>query len=161
MVLSGAEDGVFGTILHRMILWELVKVFTIALVGITGILLMAGLIAEASQQGLGPGQVLAAIPLLVPSTLPYTIPATTLFATCVVYGRLSADNEILAIKSAGASVLDVVKPGVLLGLAMSAATMGLYWSAIPRTHRLLRALVHHDAKELIYALLKRHGAIRT
>ncbi len=150
----------FGSILHRMILWELVKVFTIALVGITGILLMAGLIAEASQQGLGPGQVLAAIPLLVPSTLPYTIPATTLFATCVVYGRLSADNEILAIKSAGASVLDVVKPGVLLWLAMSAATMGLYWSAIPRTHRLLRALVHHDAKELIYALLKRHGAIR-
>src|SRR5262249_39699403 len=90
---SETEGGVFGSILHRMILWELVKVFTIALVGITGILLMAGLIAEASQQGLGPGQVLAAIPLLIPSTLPYTIPATTLFATCVVYGRLAADNE--------------------------------------------------------------------
>jgi lipopolysaccharide export system permease protein len=151
---------VFGSILHRMILWELVKVFSIALVGITAILLMAGLIAEASQQGLGPGQVLAAIPLLVPSTLPYTIPATTLFATCVVYGRLAADNEVLAIKSAGASALHVVKPGLVLGLAMSAATMGLYWSVIPRTHRLLRALIHDDAKELIYALLKKHGSIR-
>src|SRR5947208_7124580 len=98
-----------------MVLWELCKVFLIALVGITGILLMAGIIAEASQQGLGPAQILAAIPLLVPSTLPYTIPATTLFATCVVYGRLSADNEILAIKSSGINVLQVVKPGIILG----------------------------------------------
>src|SRR6266436_1669408 len=110
--------GVFGTILFRMILWDLVKVFLIALVTITGILLLAGIIAEASQQGLSPSQILAAIPLLIPSTLPYTIPATTLFATCVVYGRMSADNEILAIKAAGINILRVVAPAVLLGVLM-------------------------------------------
>ena len=77
----------FGSILHRMILWELAKVFGLSLLGITGILLMAGIVAEASQQGLNPLQVLEIIPLLIPSTLPYTLPATTLFATCVVYGR--------------------------------------------------------------------------
>src|SRR6476661_547038 len=98
-----------STILFRMILWELVKVFVIALVGITGLLLMAGIIAEASQQGLGPGQILTAIPLLIPSTLPYTIPATTLFAACVVYGRLAGDNEILAIKSSGINIIKVVR----------------------------------------------------
>jgi lipopolysaccharide export system permease protein len=151
---------VFGSILHRMILWELTKVFLIALTGITGILLMAGLISEASQQGLGPSQVLAAIPLLIPSTLPYTIPATTLFATCIVYGRLAADNEVLAVKSAGVNVLSLVTPGVVLGLAMSVATMGLYWSAIPRTHRLLRELIFQDARELLYTLLKKHHALR-
>src|SRR5438046_10745109 len=107
-----------------MILWELAKVFVLSLVGITGILLMGGIIAEASQQGLGPAQILAAIPLLIPSTLPYTIPATTLFATCVVYGRLAADNEILAIKSAGVNIIQVVKPGIILGLVMSAVPMG-------------------------------------
>src|SRR5262244_3673924 len=99
-----------------MILWELAKVFLMSLLTITGILLLAGIIAEASQQGLGPGQILAAIPLLVPSTLPYTIPATTLFATCVVYGRLAADNEILALRAAGVHLLRVVGPGILLGL---------------------------------------------
>jgi lipopolysaccharide export system permease protein len=150
---------VFGSILQRMILWELTKVFLMSLVGITGILLMAGIIAEASQQGLGPGQILAAIPLLIPSTLPYTIPATTLFATCVVYGRLAADNEILAIKSAGIHLRLVVKPGMILGAAMSAATLGLYYQAIPYTHRLLRALVYNDAEEFIYAILRKHGSI--
>jgi lipopolysaccharide export system permease protein len=142
-----------------MILWELCKVFVMALVAITGILLMAGLIAEATQQGLGPGQILAAIPLLIPSTLPYTIPATTLFATCVVYGRLSADNEILAIKAAGVNLVHVVKPGVILGLAMSALTMTLYYDVIPRTHRVLRNLVLSDAEELLYSLLRRHGMV--
>src|SRR6202035_2921629 len=124
------EVFVFG-ILHRMILGELAKVFLMSLIGITGILLMAGIIAEASQQGLGPKQILAAIPLLIPSTLPYTIPATTLFAACVVYGRLSADNEILAIKACGVNLLHVVKPGLILGLVMSLSTLGLYYRIIP------------------------------
>lgn len=149
----------FGTILFRMILWELTKVFVISLVGITGLLLMAGIIAEASQQGLGPAQILAAIPLLIPSTLPYTIPATTLFATCVVYGRLAADNEVLAIKASGVNVLNVVTPGVILGLTMSLATLGLYYRVIPYTHYLLRAMVFHDAEEFMYSILRRHGTI--
>src|SRR3954451_19212212 len=113
------EAWMFWSLLHRMILWELVKVFVMSLVGITGILLMAGIIAEASQQGLGPAQILAAIPLIIPSTLPYTIPATTLFATTVVYGRLAHDSEILAIKAAGINIFHIVVPGILLGVVMS------------------------------------------
>jgi lipopolysaccharide export system permease protein len=142
-----------------MILWELTKVFLMSLVGITGILLMAGIVAEASQQGLGPAQILAAIPLLIPSTLPYTIPATTLFAACVVYGRLSADNEILAIRSAGVNILKVVKPGIYLGLVMAGVTMGLYYRIIPYTHLLLRSMVFNDAEELLYSMLKKNNSI--
>jgi lipopolysaccharide export system permease protein len=150
---------VFGGILHRMILWELIKVFAMALAGITGILLMAGIVAEASQEGLGPSQILAAIPLLIPSTLPYTIPATTLFACCVVYGRLAADNEILAIKSSGVNLLQVVGPGLLLGLAASLATMGLYCDVIPTSHRMLRTMAFNDAEELLYSMLRRQHSI--
>src|ERR671933_158099 len=142
-----------------MILWELCKVFLMSLIGITGILLMAGIIAEASQQGLGPGQILAAIPLLIPSTLPYTIPATTLFATCVVYGRLSSDNEILAIKAAGVNVRMVIWPAVLLGVITTGVTMGLYYRLIPTTHCMLRSMVLKDVEESLYTLLHKDHAI--
>ncbi len=145
----------FGSILHRMILWELAKVFGMSLLGITGILLMAGIVAEASQQGLNPLQVLEIIPLLIPSTLPYTIPATTLFATCVVYGRLAADNEILAIKAAGINILHVVWAGVLLGVLMSASTMGMYYQLIPWTHALMRSMFLDDVEDSLYAVLQR------
>lgn len=148
------------SILHRMILGELVKVFLLSLTGITGLLLLAGIVAEATQQGLGPAQVLMIIPLLIPSTLPYTIPATTLFATCLVYGRLSADNEILAIKAAGVNVLRVVWPAVFLGLLMSAATMGLYYRIIPYTQSLLRTVVLKDVEDFLYAMLNRNGYFR-
>jgi lipopolysaccharide export system permease protein len=131
-----------------------------SLLGITGILVMAGVVAEASQQGLSPGQVLAAIPLLIPSTLPYTIPATTLFATCVVYGRLSADNEILAIKAAGINVMKVIWPAIFLGLAMSCTTMGLYYRLIPYTHFLLRSQFLNEVEEWLYTLLKKDHCIK-
>jgi lipopolysaccharide export system permease protein len=153
------EAFVFVSILQRMILWELVKVFFLSLLAITGILLMAGIVAEASQQGLGPMQVLEIIPLLIPSTLPYTLPATTLFATCVVYGRLAADNEILAIKAAGVNIMKVLWPGVLLGLIMSCSTMGLYYRIIPYTHHLMRTLFLNDVKEVLYSLLKKDKGI--
>src|SRR3954447_16712285 len=140
------------SILHRTILWELVRVFSLSLIGITGMLLMAGIVAEATQHGLSPLQILAAIPLLIPSTLPYTLPATTLFATCVVYGRLAHDNEILAIKAAGVNVLQVVWPGIFLGVLASACTIGLYIDIIPDTHHLLRSQVLSDLEEYLYGV---------
>ncbi len=150
----------FFSILSRMILWELFRVFLMALLVITGILLMAGMVAEASQHGLGPFQIIAVMPLIIPSTLPYTLPATTLFATCVVYGRLAHDNEILAIKAAGVNVLRVVWPGVLLGLIMTVVTWGLYYQVIPMTHHMMRTMFINDVEELLYGMLKRDGCIR-
>jgi lipopolysaccharide export system permease protein len=47
---------VFGSILSRLILSELVKVFLLALTALTGMFLLAGMIQEASQRGLSPGQ---------------------------------------------------------------------------------------------------------
>ena len=148
----------FG-ILHRKILVELFRVFLLSLVALTGILLMAGIVVEASQRGLGPAQILAAIPLLIPSTLPYTLPTTTLFATCVVYGRLAHDNEILAVKSAGINLMQVIWPGIILGVGVTAGTLGLYGQIIPVSHHLLRNQVLADIEELLYATLRREGRI--
>ena len=153
------EAFVLLSILHRMILWELVKVFFLSFTALTGIVLMGGLVAEATQQGLGPMQVLAIIPLFIPSLMPYILPTSTLFATCVVYGRLAADNEILAIKAAGVNVMKVVYPGVFLGLVMSGVTLGLYYHLIPYTHRLMRTMFLNDVKEVLYSMLKKDKGI--
>jgi lipopolysaccharide export system permease protein len=148
------------SILHRMIFWELVKVFVLSLIGLTGIFVLGGVIAEATREGLGPAQVLAIIPLVIPSSLPYTIPTTTLFATCVVYGRLAHDNELTAIKAAGISMLKVVGPCLVLGLLMSGVTLGLYYRLIPYTTQLIRSLVLSDIEEYLYALLKKDHEIK-
>jgi lipopolysaccharide export system permease protein len=152
---------VFGfKLVHRTIFFEVAKVFALAWTALTALLLLAGLVAEATQHGLNPSQILDAIPLLIPNMLPYTLPTTTLFATCIVYGRLAADNEILAIKAAGVHIAHVVWPAVLLGLGASVATACLYLSVIPSTHHQLRNQFLDNIEEYLYSLLRKEGRIQ-
>ena len=148
----------WGTI-HRMILIELLKIFFLALIGLTGIILLVGIISEASKNGFGPAQILACIPILLPSLLPFTVPATTLFATCMVYGRLAADNEILALKAAGIHIVHIVWPAFFLGLVTSVVTMTLYLEVIPYTACLMRNQVFADVEELLYIVLRNESCI--
>src|SRR5262245_57894742 len=143
-----------------MILAELVKVFLMSLIALTGMFLLAGLIQEATQKGLSPGQILTIIPLIIPNTLPFTIPATTLFATCVVYGRMSADNEVLVLRAVGVNIYHLLWPALILGLGTTAATAALYYDTIPRSQRLLQARLLKDAEDIVYGILKREGGLK-
>lgn len=149
-----------GTTLNRMIFWELVRVFLLSLGTLTGLFLIVGLIQQASQLGLSLNQILNAIPLFVPSTLPLTIPATTLFASCVVYGRLSHDNEVVALKAAGVHLYRIVAPAVLLGVLTTAATAALYHTTIPATQQRLYEQILSDPEEVLYNQLRRDRCLR-
>jgi lipopolysaccharide export system permease protein len=149
-----------GTTLNRLIFWELVKVFLMSLGTVTGLLVTVPLFQQANQLGLTLSQVIEAIPLFVPNMLPYTIPATTLFASCVVYGRLSHDNEVVAIKAAGVHLFNILKPALLLGIITTALTAGLYHTVIPLSQQLLFKQLLDDPEELLYNMLRRDRTLR-
>jgi lipopolysaccharide export system permease protein len=149
-----------GTILNRLIFLELLKVFLLALGVLTGLLVTAGLVQQGMQMGLSFVAVIRAIPLFVPNTLPYTIPATTLFATCVVYGRLAHDNEVVAIKAAGVHMSLILRPALLLGTIASLATAGLYHTVIPVSQQMLYQQFLENPEELLYNMLRRDRSIR-
>src|SRR5207249_1507567 len=86
--------------------------------------------------------------------------ATTLFATCVVYGRLAHDNEVTAVKAAGVHLGRLIAPSVVLGLLTAGGTLALYYRYIPETHQALRTRVLGDVEDLMYGLLKRQGCLR-
>jgi lipopolysaccharide export system permease protein len=109
---------------------------------------------------LAPTQVVMIIPLLVPNTLPYTVPATCLFATCVVYGRLAHDNEITAIKAAGVHLGRLVTPALALGIMVAGGILALHYRIIPATHQMLRTQVLGDIDDLLYSQLKRQGCLK-
>ena len=67
----------FGHKVNRMLFGELARVFLMTLTGLTGLFLVGLVVQQANQLGLSMAQTIAAIPLLIPSTLPFTIPATT------------------------------------------------------------------------------------
>jgi lipopolysaccharide export system permease protein len=150
---------VFG-ILQRSILAELFKVFIPSLIGITGLIVLATIVKEASDRGLSPEQILVAISLIVPSMMPFIIPPTSLFAACVVYGRLAHDNEILAVKAAGINILHVLWPATILGLGMSGILFVMYAHLIPSSFHVFRTAIVNDAEEYVLAFLKRDHEIR-
>src|SRR5439155_502166 len=78
----------------------------------------------------------------------------------IVYGRLSADNEILALKAAGVHIIHVVWPALFLGLVTSVVTMFCFLDIIPYTGFLLRTQVIGDVEELLYMMLQKDRCIR-
>lgn len=150
----------FGGTYNRSVFWELLRVFSLTLTGLTGLFLAGLVIQNASQLGLSLGKTIAVIPLLIPMTLPYTIPATTLFASCVVYGRIAHDNEAVAIKAAGIDLLLLLRPAVLLGILTTTITAAVAHSVIPLTQRMLQDEVLKDPEDVLYNLLKKDRSYR-
>ena len=149
-----------GSTLNRMIFWELVRVFLLSLGALTGLVLIVVAVQQASQLGLSLAQLVRSMPLLVPSILPIAIPATTLFAACVVYGRLAHDNEVIALKAAGVHLFGIVRPTVLLGVITTCATAGLYHTTIPRTQQQFYDQILSDPEEVLYNMLRRDRNLR-
>ena len=118
-------------LLQRYILGELLKVFSILLSIMTVLLVFVGVFREVTESGLGPTQAAQILPFVVPSLMPFTIPATLLLTVCLVYGRISGDQEVTAAKAAGINVMSLLWPALLLGVALSAASFALTDRVIP------------------------------
>jgi lipopolysaccharide export system permease protein len=99
--------------------------------GLTVLLVAVGVVQRAVESGLGPDQLLAILPYIIPSLLPFTIPAALLFTVCLVYGRMAGDQEVIAAKAAGISVMSLLAPGFLLGGVLSVASLVLTDQVIP------------------------------
>ena len=144
-------------LLQRSILWELVRVFTLLLVGLTVMLVFIGLMREASERDLGLRQVFQIMPFVVPSLLPFTIPATVLLAVTVVYGRIASDNEITAAKSAGVHPLRLLAPAFLLGGTLTIVSFGMTDRAIPWAITNIEVVVTQAMEDIFLRVLdKQH-----
>ena len=97
---------------------DLLKVFMLANGALAGILSFGGLLRPLTEQGLEAWQVGLLLSYFTPAMTAYSLPVAVLFATSVVYGRLSADNEIIACRAGGLSHLSLCLPAAVLGLVV-------------------------------------------
>lgn len=145
----------FYGILPRYIIGQVFMAFALALVTLTAVLVLFTIVAKASELGATPGDMARLVPLIVPGTLPYTIPVAVLFAVSVVYGRIASDNEVVAVKAAGQGAMTVLLPSLLLGLALSGTLLVLSGGYIPRANRAAKVAVFRNLEDAFYKLLKK------
>ena len=111
--------------LTRYAIAEFLKVFLLTLGAMTLFMIVVIVAREALRQGLGVGPLIRLVPYGLPEALLFAVPATTLLAVCSVFGRMSSDNEFLAIKSAGISPAVLIVPTLLLTAFVSLVAVWL------------------------------------
>ena len=148
-------------IISRYIFTNLLTVFLVTLVGLTLLIVLAGVAQEAMRQGLGLGPILRLLPYILPDSLRFAVPATILFAACSVYGQMSSANEVVAIKSAGISPTAILWPVLVLGFLLSLAAVWLNDVAVSWGRRGIQRVVVQSVEQIAYGMLRTKRTYRT
>ena len=131
-------------ILRVYLLREIMGLFALSLVIVT-VLFMSQRIIQLTEwalnRGVGVQDMGRLMIYLLPSVLVIIVPIVTLFSILLGIGRLSSDNEITALKSAGIGLYRLLPPALLF--AIFASTLALFASEVmvpeaARASRLLR-----------------------
>jgi lipopolysaccharide export system permease protein len=144
-------------LLQRYIFGELLRVFTFVVLCLTVLLVFVGVFQQANEFGLGPGQLLEVLPYIVPSMLPFTIPAALLLTVSLVYGRMAGDLEVTAAKAAGVSVATILWPSFVLGAVLSAGCLILSDQVIPWAMSKIQQTVVAAMEDILLDRLRTDG----
>lgn len=75
---------------------------------------------------------------VLPFSLTFTVPWGFLTAVLLVFGRMSADNEMIALRACGVSLLRVCVPVLAVGAALSLFTFWINATVAPRAEQAMR-----------------------
>ena len=123
---------------YAYIFRELIEAFVLAFVAY-GFVMMLGVVFQPIQHGLGVMLVVKILPYYLPTTLPWVVSISMLTACVIAYGRLSSENEMLALNALGMNPIHIISPAIVL--AVMAAVPLLYCNHFieARTHELSKA----------------------
>ncbi|MCP4189423.1 MAG: YjgP/YjgQ family permease [Planctomycetaceae bacterium] len=138
----------------RYVVFELLSVFLVTLTAITSVLILAGVAKEGLREGLGVGPIMRMIPYVVPVALQVSVPATILMAASSVFGRMSADNEIVALKSLGISPMSIIYPALILAFFVSLVAVWINDIAVSWGRMGIYQVVVESVEEVAYNMLR-------
>ncbi|MSU42231.1 MAG: YjgP/YjgQ family permease [Pedosphaera sp.] len=135
--------------------WYLLRQVGGALIISVAVFTLILLLANAMKDVLGlllRGQVpasvvLEAFALLLPYVVTFSLPMGLLTAVLLVFGRLSADQELTAARAGGASLIWLVLPLLALSIVLSGLALWVNLDIAPRWKRQSRELIHRVLAE--------------
>ncbi len=97
---------------------------------------------------------------VIPFSLIYTIPWGFLVAILLVFGRLSAENELVSMRMAGVSLVRVAMPVFAIGALLCILCLWLNISMAPRSKNVIKDVLYEAVKENPNAMLD-PGVVQT
>lgn len=105
---------------------EFIMLFFVTLLATTVLVLLLlafQLVTEFEQMGVSLGQVLLLSPFIMPGAIVQALPPATMIASIMVFGRMSAENEILAAQSGGAPLRILALPLIFCGIIIFGSSL--------------------------------------
>ena len=131
-------------ILRNYTLSECILPFVLSLGVLTCVFLLGNLIQLTHlviNKGVSLITVCKVFALYVPVLLGYTLPIACLISIILGFSRLSADNEVLAIRACGVYLRKLLKPLIIVGLVFSLFLFLLNDRIIPYAHHEQRKML--------------------
>lgn len=133
------------TILRRYLFKEVLSAVALSTGGFLFVMVVGNLVKEFLPRVVS-GQLpwsdfFAIMLMLIPSVAPYVMPVGMLTGVLLVLGRLSAQNEITAMKASGLSLARITAPIVALGIAASFVAAAVNFEYAPRATTLVKARI--------------------
>lgn len=126
----------------------------------TFVLMFGVIVNEGRRQGLGLDSIFRLLPYAMPIALRFSVPASLLMSTCSVFGRMSADNEIVAAKSLGINPRTMLYPAFGVAVVLS---IGMIWlNDISGSWGFagMRTVVYESVEEVVFRKLKTERSFR-
>ena len=156
------EDAVpcMPRILLRHIIAELLRVQILTASVLVAVIAFGAAIRPIMQNLLGAEELLQFVALASVPMLQYALPFAGAFAGTIVYARLAADNEVLAMSAAGLSYRRILLPAAVLGVALLVGMAVLVDAGVPRFWTSMRRLITRDVTRLFVSAVERGEAFR-
>jgi lipopolysaccharide export system permease protein len=143
------------------VLGEVIQLFTMMLLGLTSFIMLGIVLHSLHSHGLGIEAFTRMLPYASVMSLSFSIPTSLLFAVCTVYGRMSADNEIIAIKSVGIHPTSVVTPTLIFAFLLSPVAVWTIDLAVSWGGPGIQRVVLHSVEQTVYATLGKNHSYRS
>lgn len=121
--------------LHRYIVVDYLVMFCTTLLIITFVMSMAAVVRAVDYAARGASLALFGelFMVVLPYMLSFAIPVSTLTACLILFGRLSFDGELTAMRASGMSLWNIVAPIVIVSVLLSAFCVYLNSYVAPRS----------------------------
>jgi lipopolysaccharide export system permease protein len=146
-------------ILTRYVVWEVLKIFLAALLGLTMVITLGMGFNEGLKKGLPALVMLRTMPYMLPEMLGITIPVAMLYSVSSVFGRMTGTNETVAIKSLGINPMVLVWPVVVFAGFLSLGTVWMYEIAATWCRPSVARTVCESVEDIVYGVLRRDHSL--
>ena len=137
-------------IIYRYLLLEILPPFGVSLLGFTAIVFLGRLMKITQMivvKGVGLVEVLQTCLFLLPYLLVFTLPMAATVGILLSLTRLSVDREVMALKTAGMSFMQLLPPILGFSLAAAGITLMLTVFGSPWGQQATRDLMANVAKK--------------